>query len=78
MRKTLNALDTSDVPRQQTLLLVRAGFIRIGESLHGWSRQHGYQPQNVRAALLGTWKGPKAAKLTMQVEQYLKHRGVAI
>lgn len=39
---------------------VKAGFTLRGTSLSEWSRRQGFARQNVRAAIIGTWRGPKA------------------
>jgi lambda repressor-like predicted transcriptional regulator len=45
---------------------VKAGFILRGTSLSAWSRTHGVARQNVRAALMATWRGPKAEQVATQ------------
>jgi hypothetical protein len=53
---------------------VRAAFLTKGTSLHGWCGANGLAMQNVRAALLGLWRGPKA---DLVVKRVLEAAGVA-
>jgi len=57
---------------------VRAGFISIGESLHGWCAANGYHQQNVRLALNGQWQGARASEICAEVRSYLAERGVCL
>ncbi len=46
---------------------VRAGFARQATSLHAWCSDNGVAMPNARAALLGTWTGPKATELVRKI-----------
>lgn len=46
---------------------VRAGLIVKGTSLNAWAQANGRHESNVRAALKGLWKGPKAKKLVKRI-----------
>jgi hypothetical protein len=52
---------------------VKAAFVAKHSSLHKWSLEHGICRQNVRAALLGEWTGPKATELLTKI---LKETGL--
>ncbi|WP_162497404.1 hypothetical protein [Roseovarius dicentrarchi] len=45
----------------------RAAFVMRGTSITEWSRDNGTRIQNVRAAFLGEWTGPKADALRLTV-----------
>lgn len=63
-------------PGSQLNANVRAGFIRIGESLNNWCSNHGYHHGNVRKALVGEWRGDKANLIIDEIAGYLAKRGV--
>ena len=62
----------------QTYRRVLAGFVLIGESLSAWSKRNGYQHQNVRSAVTGSWNGPRAHIVKNEVFSYLLSKGVSI
>jgi hypothetical protein len=43
--------------------LVRASFILRGTSFTAWCNDQGLRHANVRAAIIGTWTGPKATEV---------------
>ncbi len=53
--------------RSHTTMMVRAGFVAQGSSLHAWCRQNGIDYHNARKALDGRWRGPKAEILVRQI-----------
>ncbi len=46
---------------------IRGSFVANGSSLHHWCQENGVAMQNARAALLGTWSGPKATKIVERI-----------
>lgn len=46
---------------------IRAGLILKNTSLSVWCLAHGVKRQNVRLALLGGWRGPKADRIVRQL-----------
>ena len=50
---------------------VRILLLRRGISLSAYCVQRGYTRQNLTAALKGTWNGPKARRLVLEVCQDL-------
>lgn len=64
-------------PSEQTYRNARAELLRIGETVSSWARQHGYQHQNVRSALLGRWRGPKASAIVKEISDYIAARKAA-
>lgn len=50
-------------PSLDLLRVVQSGLVAQGRTLTGVSRQLGVKPSNARSALLGGWRGPKAAAL---------------
>lgn len=44
-------------------LKVRAGFITQGTTFSAWCRERGVNTGNARAALIGSWDGPKGRAL---------------
>lgn len=65
-------------PGSQLNADVRAGFIRIGESLNQWCSKSGNHHGDVRKALLGDWNGPRAQQIRSEVIEYLRVREVSI
>lgn len=53
--------------RENLYLAVRVAFVSKGASLHSWCVEHGIAMPNARAALLGTWHGPKAELLVKRI-----------
>lgn len=53
----------------QLLASVRAGFIARQTTMADWCRANGVAHQNVRLALLGGWRGPKAKELIKKISQ---------
>lgn len=47
---------------------IRAAFVVKGSSLHRWCQENGIAMQNARAARLGSWTGPKAAKIDENIQ----------
>jgi lambda repressor-like predicted transcriptional regulator len=64
------------IPSPALLKAVRAGLIIKGSSLSAWAAANGVKRQNLTKALVGDWKGKKAAelveKVTSDVSEYLK------
>ncbi len=54
-------------PSPELLKAVRVRLIMRGTSLHAWASANGYRHQNVRKALIGDWRGPKAHALIKAV-----------
>ncbi|WP_084609843.1 hypothetical protein [Sedimenticola selenatireducens] len=54
-------------------LKVRANFITQGTTFSAWCREHGVNNGNARAALIGSWDGPKGRALR---EKLLEASGV--
>ena len=54
-------------PSRDLLKAVRAALLLRDHSLTSWAAQAGVKRQNLTAALLGTWKGPKASALVERV-----------
>lgn len=54
---------------QELLAAVRAGFITRQTTMTAWCRENGIAVQNVRMALLGGWRGPKARKLVARIKK---------
>ncbi|MEJ1341202.1 MAG: hypothetical protein RPU14_03890 [Candidatus Sedimenticola sp. (ex Thyasira tokunagai)] len=48
-------------------LKVRAGFIIQGTTFSAWCRKHGVNNGNARAALIGSWDGPKGRALRVEL-----------
>lgn len=46
---------------------VRAGFVLQGKTLTEWCRANGTTVTNARAALLGTWNGPKGRAMRSRI-----------
>lgn len=46
---------------------VRAAFIVKGTTLTAWCAENGTRIQNVRDAMFGRWKGPRAEELVARV-----------
>ncbi|SHO55009.1 hypothetical protein [Vibrio quintilis] len=46
---------------------IRAGFIAQGASFSGWCKLHQVTPSNAKAALVGSWNGPKAKELRTKI-----------
>tara|TARA_R110002124_G_scaffold61733_3_gene168980 strand:- start:138 stop:356 length:219 start_codon:yes stop_codon:yes gene_type:complete len=63
----LSPFNTHPVRNETRYLRVRAAFLIQGTSLHGWCEKNGVAMQNVRAALLGIWRGPKAYQMVAKV-----------
>lgn len=55
------------IPSPELLKAVRAGLIIKGSSLSAWAMKNGVKRQNLTKALLGEWKGKKAAELINKV-----------
>ena len=53
---------------------IRAGLIVQGTTLKAWCRANGYDIVNARAAVIGTWNGPKGQALRARL---CKAAGVA-
>ncbi|MCW9058742.1 MAG: hypothetical protein OQL11_07720 [Gammaproteobacteria bacterium] len=53
-------------PSADLYLEVRAGFIRKGTTFTAWCRAQGWNPTNVKAALMGAWNGPEGRKVRSQ------------
>ncbi|MDZ4392965.1 MAG: hypothetical protein U1B82_08350 [Cypionkella sp.] len=51
----------------QRLAMIRAGFIGQGTSFLAWCVANGVDYHNARKAVLGKWKGPKAATLIVRL-----------
>lgn len=60
-------------PSPELLKAVRGGLIIQGTSLARWANDNGVKRQNLTKALLGDWKGQKAAQI---VERVTKAAGV--
>lgn len=60
---------------KQLYASVKAGFVSKHSSLHKWCSENNIARQNARAALLGTWTGPKAKTL---VEKLISESGVQV
>lgn len=73
--RILSSLRTRDAIRMRTnltpstdlLKAVRAQLILRDSSLSAWAEQNGVKRQNLRKALVGEWRGPKASKLVARV-----------
>lgn len=50
-------------PSKALYLQVRAGLIMRETTLAEWCRERGMNPTNARAALVGSWDGPKGKAL---------------
>jgi hypothetical protein len=65
----------SDLDNRENLYLsVRVAFVSKGSSLHAWCNENGIAMPNARAALLGTWNGPKADALVKRIRQAARER----
>lgn len=58
---------TNLTPSTDLLKAVRAQLILRDSSLSAWAEQNGVKRQNLRKALVGEWRGPKASKLVARV-----------
>lgn len=58
---------TLSTEKHHTLDEIRAGFVIRGGSLHKWCKENNQDMSNVRRAIAGTWKGPKAKFVLQQV-----------
>lgn len=54
-------------PSADLLQAVRAALVLRGSSLSAYAREIGVKRQNLRAALVGEWTGPKARALVRRV-----------
>lgn len=63
---------------EQFYLVIRSKFVSIGGSVNAWSKANGYHHQNVRAALLGKWNGPRAEQIRREVVEYLANNGAPL
>ena len=63
------ARKSADLEGQELLCAVRAGFITRQTTMTQWCRQNDIAVQNVRMALLGGWRGPKAIKLIAKIKK---------
>lgn len=53
----------------QKFNLLKGAFIAQGTSFSEWCRNNNVTPSNARAALIGSWNGPKAQSLRDKVIQ---------
>lgn len=53
----------------QRLNTVRAAFVAKGSSLNAWCNQNKVDYANARRAITGTWNGPKAKRLLVEISQ---------
>ena len=56
-------VNSNSLTGEQLYQYVKAGFMLRGTSLTAWCQANKVNPTNARAALIGSWRGPKAKSL---------------
>lgn len=64
-------MNLKHTPSKQTMKAVRIRLMQLDLSFSAYCREKGYTRQNLGAALLGNWTGPKAEELVRVVCQDL-------
>lgn len=57
------SINTTPPPSPELYNQVRGGLVMKGTTLSAWCREHGYNPTNAKACLVGVWNGLKGTAL---------------
>jgi hypothetical protein len=70
-------IHNTEITGPQFYKRVRASMILRGTSFNAWCHKREYKYQNVRAACLGEWTGPRAQQICAEIDAWISGEDAA-